>query len=66
MLELKMAKVELNYLRIMRDGLVRTAGLEPALPVGKQIFVPLRLSPPPCARFDPAAQAFVVWTIPSP
>jgi len=26
--------------------LVRTAGLEPALPFGKQIFVPLRLSPP--------------------
>jgi hypothetical protein len=27
--------------------MVRTAGLEPALPCGKQIFVPLRLSPPP-------------------
>ena len=26
--------------------LVRTAGLEPALPFGKQIFIPLRLSPP--------------------
>lgn len=26
--------------------MVRTAGLEPALPFGKQIFVPLRLSPP--------------------
>lgn len=26
--------------------LVRTAGLEPALPLGKQIFIPLRLSPP--------------------
>lgn len=27
--------------------LVRTAGLEPALPFEKQIFLPLRLSPPP-------------------
>jgi len=42
------------------DGLVRTAGLEPALPDGKQIFIPLRLSPPP------RKGAFVVWTIPSP
>ncbi|SHO61615.1 hypothetical protein SAMN02745172_00832 [Pseudoxanthobacter soli DSM 19599] len=33
------------------DGkiLVRTAGLEPALPFEKQIFLPLRLSPPPAA-----------------
>ncbi len=38
---------------------MRTAGLEPALSCKKQIFVPLRLSPPPC-------QAFVVWTVPSP
>src|SRR5262245_52737732 len=28
-------------------ALVRTAGLEPAFPFEKQIFVPLRLSPPP-------------------
>jgi hypothetical protein len=28
--------------------MVRTAGLEPALSNEKQIFVPLRLSPPPC------------------
>ena len=30
--------------------MVRTAGLEPALPGGKQIFIPLRLSPPPPPR----------------
>ena len=30
-----------------RGPLVRTAGLEPALPCEKQIFLPLRLSPPP-------------------
>ena len=38
--------------------LVRTEGLEPSLPLGKRIFVPLRLSPP--------KNWFVVWTIPSP
>jgi len=27
--------------------MVRTAGLEPALSFEKQIFIPLRLSPPP-------------------
>ena len=43
-----------------RGPLVRTAGLEPTLPFEKQIFLPLRLSPPPVKR------AFVVWTIPSP
>ena len=32
---------------ISRGPLVRTAGLEPALPCEKQIFLPLRLSPPP-------------------
>ena len=30
--------------------MVRTAGLEPAFPFEKQIFVPLRLSPPPNRR----------------
>ena len=30
--------------------MVRTAGLEPAFPFEKQIFVPLRLSPPPSWR----------------
>src|SRR5215475_5265483 len=30
--------------------LVRTGGLEPPPPYGEQIFVPLRLSPPPCRR----------------
>ena len=34
-----------NSFRISK-GLVRTAGLEPALPTGTQIFIPLRLSPP--------------------
>jgi len=29
------------------NKMVRTAGLEPAFPFEKQIFVPLRLSPPP-------------------
>jgi len=30
--------------------MVRTAGLEPAFPFEKQIFVPPRLSPPPHRR----------------
>jgi len=29
------------------SSMVRTAGLEPASPYGEQIFLPLRLSPPP-------------------
>jgi hypothetical protein len=29
------------------DGVVRTAGIEPAFPFEKQIFLPPRLSPPP-------------------
>lgn len=32
------------------DAVVRTAGLEPAFPFEKQIFVPPRLSPPPHRR----------------
>ncbi len=32
------------------DRMVRTAGLEPAFPFEKQIFVPPRLSPPPHRR----------------
>jgi hypothetical protein len=32
------------------NKMVRTAGLEPAFPFEKQIFVPLRLSPPPSWR----------------
>lgn len=31
---------------LMAMAMVRTGGLEPPLPCGKQIFVPLRLSPP--------------------
>ena len=48
--------------RTIKQGrlLVRTAGSQPALPCEKQIFLPLRLSPPPLNG------AFVVWTIPSP
>ena len=49
------------YARKATRPLVRTAGLEPALPCEKQIFLPLRLSPPPFKE-----RAFVVWTIPSP
>jgi len=37
---------------------VPEAGIEPARPRGRGIFVPLRLSPPP--------PAFVVWSTPSP
>ena len=46
---------DLNRLRPLRiqmprNRVVRTAGLEPAFPFEKQIFVPPRLSPPPHRR----------------
>ncbi|SEB96987.1 hypothetical protein SAMN05519105_1683 [Rhodobacter sp. 24-YEA-8] len=31
-------------------SVVRTTGLEPVIPFGRQIFIPLRLSPPPVSR----------------